>query len=218
MNLLGIHLTRKTIYPTFPISQNIFAVLVFFTNEFKKLGQKRYDWEPVVISFTPDVLRLHPSIYLFFPLCFLCGCSQSYHLLVVSFPSLPFLLFFGLRWAGQVAFGLVLLPHSTHRVDTAVDTLGLCLSVCFFGPFFDQVVCGWSLWLGWWSGRGNGFVGSSPCEAAVVDSPLRRQLSGNLALQCHKQALAERLHGVGFCPSMEVGRGSVCDLEEDRLG
>jgi len=28
----------------------------------------------------------------------------------------------------------------------------------------------------------------------------------------------DSLHGVGFCPFMEVGRGSVCDLEEDRLG
>jgi len=64
-------------------------------------------------------------------------------------------------------------------------------------------VCGWYLWLGWWSVRGNGFVGSSPCEAAVVDSPLRRQMPGNLPHQRHRQALAGGLHGMGFCPSME---------------
>jgi len=151
----------------------------------------------------------------------------------LSFTSLPFPFFFffffrGLRWAGQVALGLALLPHSTHCVDTDCGGyLRRVPSVCAFflffrPPFFPTrwtlaVVCGWALLLGCRLFRGNGFVGSSPCEAAVVESPLRRQLSGNLPHQCHRQALEDGLHGVGFCPSMEVGRGSVCDLEEDRL-
>ena len=141
----------------------------------------------------------------------------------------PFFFFLGLGWAGQVALGLALLPHSTHCVDTACGGyLRRVPSACAFffkASFFflHQVNLGgcvrWLVSLAWLVvGSWQWFVGSSPCEAAVVDSPLRRQLSGNLPHQCHRQALADGFHGMGFCPSMEVGRGSVCDLEEDRLG
>ena len=111
-------------------------------------------------------------------------------------------------------------PLSTRCVDTAYG--GYLRRV-----FFWALLCGfffctwWTLAVVWCGcllalvvGLWQWFVGSSPCEAAVVDAPLRRQLSGNLPHECHRQALADGLHGVGFCPAMEVGRGSVCDLEE----
>jgi len=108
--------------------------------------------------------------------------------------------------------------HTGHAV---VREKKFFLRPLFF--FLHQVNLGgcvrWLVSLAWLVvGSWQWFVGSSPCEAAVVDSPLRRQLSGNLPHQCHRQALADGFHGMGFCPSMEVGRGSVCDLEEDRLG
>jgi len=67
------------------------------------------------------------------------------------------------------------------------------ISACSFfkGLFFHEVnlgVCVWLVSLAWLVvGSWQCFVGSSPCEVAVVDSPLRRQLSGNLHHQCHRQ-------------------------------
>jgi len=77
---------------------------------------------------------------------FLWGYSQSYH--PFGCPSLPFLLFFlGLGWAGQVALGLALLPHSTHCVDTAcAQYLRRVPSACFFkASFFSSPGEPWRL-------------------------------------------------------------------------
>jgi len=167
-----------------------------------------------------------PSIAFFY------GAIASPTTSLVPFPPLPFLrlLFLSGPEVGRSGCFVTgsnpplhtLCGHRLRWIPQAY-AFGVCFLSFFWPPFFSTrwtlaVVCGRALWLGWWSFRGNGFVGSSPCEAAVVDSPLRLQLSGNLPHQCHRQALADGLHGVVFCSSMEVGRGSVCDLEEDRLG